>query len=199
MTASLASSLEPVVRIAGEVAGVEVDAQPRRRDRLVDAQQVLRPRGEAPVVLEREHDTRLLGRGQAGLDRPDAPVEGLVLRVPGERRLVALHLHQVVEGLDGLPAAGVQPHAGAAELRGELDAVLRVIDVLSAASPRRDARSPGGSRASAATARCGRRPSSGRSRRPASRPSSAGAGSRRPRSRGRPPARSPSRSGTSPA
>ena len=49
------------------------------------------------------------------------PVDGKYELVAGERRLVAFHLHQVVEGLDRLPAARVQAHHRHPEVGRELD------------------------------------------------------------------------------
>src|SRR5947208_816584 len=116
--------LDPGVWIAGEVAGVEVDAQPWRADGVVDPEQVLGPGGESPVVLEREHHSRPFRRGQAGLDRFDAPLESLVIGVSRQRWLVALDFHEVVEGGDRVPASRIQPDAGNAERAREVDAPL---------------------------------------------------------------------------
>jgi hypothetical protein len=121
-------TLDALVGIAGPVAGVEVDAEPRRVDVLVDPQQGLDLGAEAPVVLQGEHHTGGLGVGQAGLDAVDAPLEGVLVGVALDRRLVALDLHQVVERLDGVPAPGVEPDRRHAEPGGERDALLRVVD-----------------------------------------------------------------------
>ena len=94
----------------------------------VDAEQVFHVGCEPPVILERQHHAVAFGVGQARADAVDAPPERGLQRIAGKGRLVALHLHQVVERLDGLPSAGVQSHGGDAQPRGELDAPASVVD-----------------------------------------------------------------------
>ena len=66
--------------------------------------------------------------GQAGADALDAPPERVLERVAGQRRLLALDLHEVVERLDRLPAPGIEAHGRNAEPCRQLDAALGVID-----------------------------------------------------------------------
>ena len=79
------------------------------------------------MVLERERDAGGFSVGQTGADAVHAPLEGVLVGVALDRRLVALDLHQIVERLDRVPASGVQPDGGHAEPRRQRDALLRVI------------------------------------------------------------------------
>jgi hypothetical protein len=70
---------QPFVGVFEEAAGVERDLQPRRTDRVDNAQHPLWRQAEAPVVLEAHHDTALLGlRHQLG-ERIDDPAKAIVI------------------------------------------------------------------------------------------------------------------------
>lgn len=51
---------------------------------------------------------------------------------PGERGFVSLYFHQIVERGYGFPSSRVQPDRRRAQLRGQFDAMQRVIDLLAA-------------------------------------------------------------------
>ena len=82
------------------------------------------------MVLDHHDDAFLLRGRKAGVDGLDDPVEGVVVGEPGDRRLFALDLHQIVKRRDGVPAARIEPDGGDAEPAGQLEAALRVVDVL---------------------------------------------------------------------
>ena len=79
------------------------------------------------MILEREQHALALGRRQTRLNPVDAPAEGVLIRVAFDRRLIAFHLHQIIERRDGVPAPGIQTDAGNTEARGEFNAADGVL------------------------------------------------------------------------
>jgi hypothetical protein len=116
----------------GVIARVQIHAQPGGVHHAVNPQQGVDVGGESPVVFERQHDAEPLTDRNQLLDGADAPADGVLVRVAGQRRLLAFYLHQLVERGDRLPAARIQAHAGNAEARGQLEASPRVLDVAAA-------------------------------------------------------------------
>ena len=81
------------------------------------------------MVFERHHHAALFGLGNAFLDALDAPFKTVVLGAPGQNRLDATRFHQIIEILDGVPAAGVKPDARHAQFVGDLKTLVRVLDL----------------------------------------------------------------------
>src|SRR5437867_1572779 len=82
------------------------------------------------MVFERQDDAAFVALGQTFLDAIDAPLEAVVFGVTGQDRLFTAGLHEFVEGLNRVPAARVEANAGNAQLVGNLNALLRVFDLL---------------------------------------------------------------------
>jgi hypothetical protein len=68
------------------------------------------------MILERHDDARFLGRGNALFDRVDAPLEGVFVGMPWQRRLGTPGRHQLIKGLDRIPSPRVEPNTGNTEL-----------------------------------------------------------------------------------
>jgi hypothetical protein len=64
------------------------------------------------VVFQRHDDAALFGFGNAFLNALEAPFKTVVLSATGQNRLAAARFHQIVEVLDGVPAAGVELASG---------------------------------------------------------------------------------------
>src|SRR5581483_1714646 len=112
------------------IAGVHQPAEPGRGNGVENAQHALRRKGQPPVVFQRQDDAALLRFRQALLDAVNAPAERIVIAIAGQGRLDAAQLHQPVEGLDGSPAARIEPYAGNAHLVRKFDTVEGMGDVL---------------------------------------------------------------------
>src|SRR5213075_1805794 len=72
--------------------------------------------------------TAFLGFGQTPLNAVQTPLKTFFFGVAGQDRFDAAVGHEGVE-IDRVPASGVDPNAGDAELIGDLNALLRVLDI----------------------------------------------------------------------
>ena len=84
------------------------------------------------MVFQRHDDTALFGSGDALFDAFDAPFETVLLGAAGQDRLDTAGFHQVVEVSDGVPAPGVEPDTRDAELIGDFEAFVGMLDLLGA-------------------------------------------------------------------
>lgn len=121
--------LHLLVRVLEEVARVEGGLEPGRVDRLHDPQDSPGRASQSPMVLQAEHNPAFLGSWQERFNRPDDPVERLVLGDARQGRFDSLVRHQGIEGLGRAPSARVDPHRGDAQPAGQFDLVQRFLDV----------------------------------------------------------------------
>jgi hypothetical protein len=82
------------------------------------------------MILEGQHHAAFLRLWQAALDAFDAPLEAFLFGVAREHWLDPPVLHQLIEVLRRPPPPRVDADRGTAQLVGDLDALLRVLDVL---------------------------------------------------------------------
>src|SRR5207302_2735770 len=120
---------EFVVRILQKIPGVHQHTEPGRVDGIDNAQQAFRRASQAPMIFQREDHAAFLRFGQATVNAVDTPLESFLLSVAGDDRLEAAIRHERIE-IHRVPAAGVDANARDAELIGDLEAFLRVFDVL---------------------------------------------------------------------
>src|SRR6266498_4140947 len=117
------------IRVLQEISGVHQHAEPGRLNGVHDAQQTLRRACQAPMIFQGENHAALFGFRETALDAVNTPLEAFLLSVAVQDGFDAAVRHEGVE-IHRVPASGVDADARDAELISDLDAFLRVLDIL---------------------------------------------------------------------